>query len=114
MYRRSPGASSSRSGLPEASAWNGGAADGWYAAASTTTPDRDDCSGQPGCGWVRGDAEDVDLAGNVFDNEERVEPYHGDGVDVERVAGEDRVCLDSRGTQSKSAPPVVVTGPRRR
>jgi hypothetical protein len=45
--------------------------------------------GQPGAGRVRGDAEDADLASGVFDDEERVEPGQGDGVEVEQVAGED-------------------------
>ncbi|HTF48279.1 MAG TPA: hypothetical protein VK735_12590 [Pseudonocardia sp.] len=51
--------------------------------------------GQPDAGRVRGDAEDADLAGGVFDDEERVEPGQGDGVDVEQVAGEDGVGLGS-------------------
>jgi len=38
-----------------------------------------------------GDAEDVYSAGGVLDDEERVEPVHGDGVDMEQVAGEDRL-----------------------
>jgi hypothetical protein len=49
--------------------------------------------GQPDAGRVRGDAVDADLAGGVFDDEERVEPGQGDGVDVEHVAGEDGVGL---------------------
>ena len=49
--------------------------------------------GQPGAGRVRGDAEDVYAAGGVLDDEERVEPVQGDGVEVEQVAGEDRVGL---------------------
>jgi hypothetical protein len=44
---------------------------------------------------VRGDAEEVDLAGGVFDDEERIEPGQGDGVEVEQVAGEDGVGLGS-------------------
>jgi hypothetical protein len=48
---------------------------------------------QRGRGRVGGDAEDVDVAGGVFDDEERVEPGQGDGVDAEQVAGEDRVGL---------------------
>ena len=32
-------------------------------------------------------------AGGVLDDEERVEPVQGDGVEVEQVAGEDRVRL---------------------
>ena len=49
--------------------------------------------GQPGAGGVRGDAEDVHPAGGVLDDEERVQPVQGDGVEVEQVAGEDRVRL---------------------
>jgi len=51
--------------------------------------------GQPRPGGVRGDAEDVDLAGGVVDDEERVEPGQGDGVEVEQVAGQDGVALGS-------------------
>jgi hypothetical protein len=46
--------------------------------------------GQPRSGWVSGDAEDVHRAGDVFDDEERIQPAQGDGVYVEQVAGEDR------------------------
>ena len=42
---------------------------------------------------MRGDAEDVDAPGGVLDDEERVQPVQGDGVEVEQVAGEDRVRL---------------------
>ena len=49
--------------------------------------------GQPGAGRVGGDAEDVYAAGGVLDDEERVQPVQGDGVEVEQVAGEDRVRL---------------------
>ena len=49
--------------------------------------------GQPGAGRMGGDAEDVDLAGGVFDDEERVEPGEGEGVKVEQVAGQDAVSL---------------------
>ena len=49
--------------------------------------------GQPGAGRVGGDPEDVHAAGGVLDDEERVEPVQGDGVEVEQVAGEDRVRL---------------------
>jgi hypothetical protein len=44
---------------------------------------------------VRGDPEDVDAAGGVLDDEERVEPVQGDGVEVEQVAGEHPVGLSS-------------------
>jgi hypothetical protein len=40
-----------------------------------------------------GDAEDVHPAAGVLDDEERVEPVQGDGVEVEQVAGEDRLGL---------------------
>ena len=49
--------------------------------------------GQPGAGGVGGDAEDVHAAGGVLDDEERVQPAQGDGVEVEQVAGQDRVRL---------------------
>ena len=49
--------------------------------------------GEPRCGRVRGDAEDVDSAGGVFDDEEGVEPVQVDGVDVDQVAGENAVGL---------------------
>ena len=42
---------------------------------------------------VGGDAQDVHAAGGVLDDEERVEPVQGDGVEVEQVAGEDGVRL---------------------
>jgi hypothetical protein len=49
--------------------------------------------GEPGSGRMSGDAEDVDAAGGVLDDEERVEPLQGDRVDVEQVAGQDRLGL---------------------
>ena len=49
--------------------------------------------GQPGAGRVGGDTQDVYAAGGVLDDEERVEPVQGDGVEVEQVAREDRVRL---------------------
>ena len=54
------------------------------------------CWGQPAAGGVGGDAEDVYAAGGVLDDEERVEPVQGDGVEVEQVAGEDGVRLGSQ------------------
>jgi hypothetical protein len=42
---------------------------------------------------VGSDTEDVNLAGGVVNDEERVEPGEVDGVDVEQVAGQDRVGL---------------------
>jgi hypothetical protein len=49
--------------------------------------------GQPGAGRVGGDTEDVHAAGGVLDDEERVQPVQGEGVEVEQVAGQDRVGL---------------------
>jgi hypothetical protein len=49
--------------------------------------------GQPGAGGLGGDAEQVDPAGGVLDDEERVQAPEADGVEVEQVAGEDRLCL---------------------
>src|SRR4051812_22054554 len=46
----------------------------------------------PGC-RVCGDAHDVYPAGGVLDDEERVEPVQGDCVEMEHVAGEDRLGL---------------------
>ena len=48
---------------------------------------------QPGAGRVGGDTQDVHAAGGVLDDEECVQPVQGDGVEVEQVAGEDRVGL---------------------
>jgi hypothetical protein len=47
-----------------------------------------------------GDAEDVDAAGGVLDDEERIQPAQGEGVEVKHVAGQDRVRLRSAGTRS--------------
>jgi hypothetical protein len=52
--------------------------------------------GQPGAGGVGGDAEDVYAAGGVLDDEEPVQAVQGEGVEVEQVAGEDRVGLGSQ------------------
>ena len=49
--------------------------------------------GQPGAGRVGGDTQDVYPAAGVLDDEGRVEPVQGDGVEVEQIAGEDRVRL---------------------
>jgi hypothetical protein len=40
-----------------------------------------------------GDAQDMDAAGGVLDDEERVEPVQGDRVQVEQVASEDAMGL---------------------
>ena len=60
--------------------------------------------GEPGAGGVGGDAEDVHAAGGVLDDEERVEPVQGDGVEVEQVAGEDRVSLGAQELRSRIGP----------
>jgi hypothetical protein len=49
--------------------------------------------GQPGSGGVGSDPEDVHAACGVLDDEEDVEPAQGDGVEVEQVAGENRMGL---------------------
>ena len=43
---------------------------------------------------MSGDTENVDAAGGVLDDEERVEPLQADRVEVEHVAGQD--CLGLR------------------
>jgi hypothetical protein len=48
---------------------------------------------EPGSGRMGGDAEDVDAAGGVLDDEERVEPVQCDRVEVEQVAGHDGLGL---------------------
>jgi len=49
--------------------------------------------GEPGSGRMGGDAEDVHPTAGALDDEERVGPVPGDGVEVEQVAGEDRLGL---------------------
>ena len=44
-----------------------------------------DLLGEPGAGGVGGDAEDVYAAGGVLDDEERIQPVQGGGVEVEQV-----------------------------
>jgi hypothetical protein len=56
---------------------------------------------------VGGDSEDVDLAGGVFDDEERIEPGQGDGVDAEQVAGQ-VPAHDRRGCHEHAEPTVAV------
>jgi hypothetical protein len=45
---------------------------------------------------VGGDAEDVHAASGVLDDEEDGQPAQADGVQVEQVAGQDRVPLRSQ------------------
>jgi hypothetical protein len=52
--------------------------------------------GQPGTGGMRGDAEDVHSPGGVLNDEERIQPAQGDGVDVEEVASQDGVRLGAQ------------------
>ena len=70
--------------------------------------------GQPGAGGVGGDAEDVHAAGGVLDDEERVQPVQGDGVEVKQVAGQDRVRLRAQELASRSVRPGAVRGRSRR
>ena len=43
-----------------------------------------------------GDAENVHPTAGVLDDEERVEPVQGDRVEVEQIAGEDRLACARR------------------
>ena len=53
-----------------------------------------------------GDAQDVHAAGGVFDDEERIQPAQGDGVEVEQVAGQDGVRLGPQELRpGRSGPP---------
>ena len=61
-----------------------------------------------------GDAEDVYAAGAVLDDEERVEPVQGDGVEVEQVDGEDRVGLRLQELRPRSVRPAGARGRCRR
>jgi hypothetical protein len=42
---------------------------------------------------VSDDTEDVHAAGGVLDDDEDIQPAQGDGVEMEQVAGKDRVRL---------------------
>jgi hypothetical protein len=66
------------------------------------------CLGGPGCGRVRGDAEDVDASGGDLHDEQDVESAQADGVEVEEVGGQQPCRL---GAQEGS--PLGV-GPSRR
>jgi hypothetical protein len=58
---------------------------------------------------MRGDAEDVHPAGGVLNDEERIQPAQVDGVEVEQVAGEDRVRLGPQNSVHDS-PARLVDG----
>jgi hypothetical protein len=45
--------------------------------------------GEPGAG----DTKDVHTPGGVLDDEERIQPVQGDGVEMEQVTGQDWPCL---------------------
>jgi hypothetical protein len=64
--------------------------------------------GHPGAGGMGGHAEDVDLAGGQFDEEEHVDSFEEHGVDGEEVAGQDRVGLAGEETGARSARHVVA------
>ena len=70
--------------------------------------------GEPGAGGVGGDAEDVHAAGGVLDDEERVQPVQGDRVEVEQVAGQDRVRLRAQELASTTVRPAAARGRCRR
>jgi hypothetical protein len=65
--------------------------------------------GQPGAGWMRSDAEDVHSPGSVLNDEERVQPAQGDGVEVKEVAGQDGVRL-ARRNSVQDGPARLVDG----
>jgi hypothetical protein len=52
--------------------------------------------GDPVCAGMRGNAEDVDPAGGVFDNREAVQPGEQHGVAVEEVARQDPTGLGAQ------------------
>jgi hypothetical protein len=65
--------------------------------------------GSPGAVRVRGDAEDMDVAGADADDEEHIEVAQGDcAVDMEEVTGE-----HGRGLRSQELPPGGVAALRR-
>jgi hypothetical protein len=45
--------------------------------------------GHPLAGWVRGDAQQVDAAGGMFDHGEAVQPGQSDRLDMEEIGGQD-------------------------
>jgi hypothetical protein len=52
--------------------------------------------GQPGAGRVGCDSEDVHAAGGMLDDEEGIQPAQGDRLEMEQVAGQDRIRLRLR------------------
>jgi hypothetical protein len=60
---------------------------------------------------VRGDAQDVYPTVGVVDDEERVEPVQGDRVEVEQVAGHDRLglCLEELRPGRTGAKPSTLS-----
>jgi hypothetical protein len=52
--------------------------------------------GQPRAGRMGSDAEQMYSAGGVLDDEERIQPAQRDGLEVEQVAGQDRVRLSAQ------------------
>jgi len=72
----------------------------------------DEIAGQlrrPGRGWMRGDAQDVDMAVAGIQDEEHVDTLEGHAIDVEEIARQKRV-----GVGAEEAAPGLVVGSSRR
>ena len=68
----------------------------------------DEISGQlrrPGRGWMRGDAQDVDMAVAGIQDEEHVDALEGHAIDMEEIACQERV-----GVGTEEAAPGLVAG----
>ena len=65
---------------------------------------------EPRSGGVRGDAEDVDAACGVVDDEERVEPVQRVRVEVEQVARQDGLGPARGGIGTRSARSAATPG----
>ncbi|WP_372517718.1 hypothetical protein [Frankia tisae] len=63
--------------------------------------------GDPGCGRMVRDAEDIDVAGGALDDEEHVDPLQEHGVDGEEITGQQAGCL-----RGQERPPRAVCSPR--
>ena len=75
----------------------------------------DEIAGQlrrPGRGWMRGNAQDVDVAVAGIQDEEYVDTLEGHAIDVEEIARQKRVCARRKLRQVWS-PPLRGAGGRR-
>lgn len=72
----------------------------------------DEIAGQlrrPGRGWMRGNAQDVDVAVAGIQDEEYVDTLEGHAIDVEEIARQKRVCVGAK----EAAPGLVAASSRR-